>query len=71
MIEYTKKKQALQFIIEELFLEAMDEFDLSGFLSDPRGYTRKFMATNAVGVVSAVMGDAYKIGKELAMKAKT
>lgn len=67
--KFTADKQELQLILEELFKEMMDEFNLAAFLVDPRGYTRAFLEEAVASSLSALVPDAWKLGTQLADKA--
>jgi len=68
--QYTASKQELQIVVETLFAELMERFDLVAFLAAPREYTRAVLAVGARDAIEAVVGDAYRTGQALALKAK-
>jgi hypothetical protein len=70
VIDYTKSKQELQIVVETLFGEMVESFDIAAFLANPRGYTRAFLATGAAQSINAVVPDAYSAGRTLAAKAR-
>lgn len=68
--EYTAKKQELQIIMEQLFAEMMEDFDLAAFLADPNGYTRAALSDAGRMILEMVRGEAESIGEEFAIKAE-
>jgi hypothetical protein len=67
--EFTEKKQEIQLLLEILFGEMMQSFDLDKFLKDPRGYTKTFLLDAASKSLEAASSDAMKLGEQLAKKA--
>jgi hypothetical protein len=69
VVEYTVAKQDLQITVERLIERAIDSFDISAFLANPRGYMKQILGIAALEALKAVAGQANQIGQQFAEKA--
>jgi hypothetical protein len=66
IVEYTRKKQELQMILEERLMQRITKIDVAELVRNPRDVIKQLYLEEGSALFGEVYKEAIEIGKELA-----